>query len=237
MVAIPPRKKATSLSNPISKIPGQPTWATVSTVFGSVLLLAGLVDLLIKAYPFKLLNPYWDLQLISAISEMMPIYLLGALILCAPLLISSHSSNQILRKVAGWSSMAIAVFLVALNPLMITDSVRISNIATAQLGAQQKQALEQLSQAQRAVSNLESPDDLKRLNLKLRNSTPEGVASFREAANKDLIRKRQELIKSVKAKQETLGRRQMRNSIRAGVGLILGATCFATLGRSLQQRN
>jgi hypothetical protein len=205
-------------------------------VFGLVLLVAGIADLLIKAYPFKLMNPSWDLQLISSISEMMPIYLLGALILSARLLLASEDDQPLIRRGLAWSSIAVAVFLAALIPLMLTDSVRIANIASAQLGQQQKQALEQLNQAETAVAGINSPADLQRLNLKLRNPTAQGVAEFRDAAQQDLKRKRQELLKGVKANQEKLSKRQLRSNVRSGLGLLLGATCFTVLGRSLQQK-
>lgn len=209
------------------------TWHGVVRVIGAGLILAGLGDLALKAHPFRLMNPYWNLGFINSITETMPIYLLGLLLIATPFWHGSSHKFSLWRKTTGITSLVLAVFLILLVPLTITDSIRVQNIASSELLKQKQASLQQLDIAEKALDRVQTARDLAGSQLRLKDASPAGVANFKRVAKAEVVKNRQALISNTQARETQLQKSQLKKNLKNILGLVLGATCFFVLGRSL----
>jgi hypothetical protein len=92
---------------------------------GYGLLVMALVDILFLLIPPQLMNPVWEFQTMGAIIERIPVTLLGIVLVYYGERSDRAPIEKFILKWLSWLSLVVAILLVLMIPLSITDGFRI----------------------------------------------------------------------------------------------------------------
>jgi hypothetical protein len=130
-------------------------------VVGYGLLLMALVDLLFLLIPPQLMNPLWQFQTIGAMIERIPVSLLGLVLIFYGEKSDRAPIETKILKVLSWASLLVAVILMLVIPLNISNSLRIYNQHTATANAQFVAQKENIQQFKEQLTAANSKDEIR----------------------------------------------------------------------------
>jgi hypothetical protein len=129
---------------------------------GYGLLGLSIMDLLESAVPWDWMNPAWEMQFMGALVDRSPVPLLGLVLVFV-------GGTHLRRRweapaLAGlsWMALVLGVLLFLMTPLIITNTFRLEQRATAQITSQMGQQLDQAEKARAAVQGA-NPQELENL--------------------------------------------------------------------------
>lgn len=116
---------------------------------GYGLLTMAIIDLLFLLIPPQLMNPLWEFQTMGAIVERIPVTLLGIVLVYYGEKSDRAPIEALILKSLSWISLIVAILLLLMIPLNISNSFRIYHQQTATTNTQlisQKDAIQQLKE-------------------------------------------------------------------------------------------
>ncbi|MGA9380657.1 MAG: HpsJ family protein [Phormidium sp.] len=183
-------------------------------MLGYCLLLFILFDLIYILFPPRLMDPIWEFQTIGAIIDRMALPLLGFVLVFLGEANLRSKTEIFALKYLSWLSLVLAVLLLLLIPLCLSNTLRINNLNNTQITAQATQRMSQLQQfesqlgkattndletilarsnAQNSAKDITSPEDLKNRLLAESNKAKQNLEVQVKITRQN---KRLELIKS-----------------------------------------
>jgi hypothetical protein len=130
-------------------------------VVGYGLLLMALVDLIFLLIPPQLMNPLWEFQTIGAMIERIPVSLLGMVLIFYGERSDRAPIETIILKALSWSSLFVAIILMLVIPLNISNSFRIYHQHYATANAQFVAQKAQIKQFKEQLTAANSKDEIR----------------------------------------------------------------------------
>ncbi len=123
---------------------------------GYGLLVMAIIDVLFLLIPLQLMDPLWEFQTMGAIVERIPVTLLGIVLVYYGEKSDRAPIETLVLKILSWLSLMVAIFLLLMIPLNITNSFRIYHQQNATVNAQsvsQKEVIEQFKEQLEAANS------------------------------------------------------------------------------------
>jgi hypothetical protein len=130
-------------------------------VVGYGLLLMALVDFVFLLIPPQLMNPLWQFQTIGAMIERIPVSLLGLVLIFYGEKSDRTPIETNILKVLSWASLLVAVILMLVIPLNISNSLRIYHQHNATTNAQFVAQKENIQQFKEQLTAANSKDEIR----------------------------------------------------------------------------
>jgi hypothetical protein len=171
----------------------EPSLAPIARWIGYGLLVLSLCDLIESMIPLPLLNAAWELQFMGTQVERSPVPVLGFLFVFFAEYLQRGRWQRTVALVLSWAALAVGVAFLLMIPLIVTNTFRLEDRATAQVNTQLGQQMSQAEKLETALTgatgqNLE--ELLKRMGRPTQGKTPEAV---RAEVLGDLTKARQTL--------------------------------------------
>ncbi|MFB2894427.1 HpsJ family protein [Aerosakkonemataceae cyanobacterium BLCC-F50] len=127
-------------------------------MLGYCLLLFILSDLIYLLFPPRLMDPIWEFQTIGGIVDRMALPLIGLVLVFLGEENLRSTKEVFILKYLSWLSLIIAVLLLLLIPLCLSDTLRINNLNNTQITTQASQQLSQIQQFDEQLSKATTSD-------------------------------------------------------------------------------
>ncbi|GAB4534764.1 MAG: hypothetical protein Tsb0014_21180 [Pleurocapsa sp.] len=206
-------------------------------IVGYGLLIMFAIDFVFLLIPLQLMNPVWEFQTMGAIIERIPVALLGMVLVYYGERDYRAPIEKFILKWLSWLCLAIAIFLILIIPLSITNSSRIYYQHNAQLNYQIVGQIERLQDFQNRLETANSSEDIETIiakNSKQSVTIPESldikqlkldiVQNLQE--NQDNLRNKAQLLRS--QKRSTL----LKDCIKWNLGALIAACLFFMLWKA-----
>jgi hypothetical protein len=210
-----------------------PSMAPLWRFGGCALLILALFDTIESFIPPQLMNPAWELQFMGTLIERSPVPVLGFLFVFFAEYLRRSRKKQWVAISLSWLSLAVAILMLLMVPLIITNTFRVEGRTTAQFNVQLEQQMAQTQNVETALRSANG-ENLEALLRKL-GRTVDGADTEQlraEALDEVAVARRtlQDRADEVKATQRlTLTKRSYKWSAQAlVVGGLLGYLWFAT---------
>jgi hypothetical protein len=137
-------------------------WSSYSIfrVIGYGLLALALFDLIHLLIPLNFLNPTWEFQTIGGLVERVAVPLLGLGLVFYGEGDYRSKWEKFILKILSWFSLVSGILFLLLTPLLLVNSIRISNQINNQINAQGSQKLEQFEQVETQLSQATTDKDI-----------------------------------------------------------------------------
>lgn len=141
-------------------------------VIGYGIFFASLIDFFNLLFPLQLQNPAWELQTIRGLVDQSWGLLIGMGFICSRYFAESLQDVRLIEvwflKFIRWFFLILAIVFLFLLPLVVLDSVRMTNMISQQATQQQQAKIGQIEQIQTQSSKITNPNQLRALAQSLR---------------------------------------------------------------------
>ncbi|MGV2826793.1 HpsJ-like protein, cyanoexosortase A-associated [Myxosarcina sp. GI1(2024)] len=204
---------------------------------GYGLIIMALVDLIFLLIPPQLMNPLWEFQTIGAIIERIPVSLLGIV-----LVFYGERSDRapIEFSILRWLSrfcLVIAIILLLIIPLSITNSFRIYYQHNAAVNTR---VVEQIDAMQKFQDRIKSASSAKEIGAILQQEAEEKI-NFNNAINTTQLKA--DIVENLRRNQQKLRDRSqasrsqkrsilLKSCLKWNLGALIAATLFFLIWKS-----
>lgn len=204
---------------------------------GYGLLILALVDLLFLLIPPQLMNPVWEFETMGAIIERIPVSLLGIV-----LVYYGERSDRapIELPILRWLSrlcLVIAIILLLMIPLSITNSFRIYYQHSARVNSSVVSQIDAMQKFQDSLKSVDSPREIgailqQQAKQKIELSNSVDTDRLKADIINKLQKNQQELRNSSQAVRSQKRSALLKNCFRWNLGALVSSILFFSLWKS-----
>jgi hypothetical protein len=206
----------------------------IMPVIGYGIFFASLADFLNALFPLQLFNPAWELQTIGSLIDQSWALLIGMGFICSRYFTENQKDTRLIEflllEFIRWFFLILAILFLFLAPLVVLNSLRMTDMVRQQSVQQQNAKIVQIEQIQNQSSKITNPNQLRALAQSL-NIDKDDIARLSDKQLPASIQQQLSTVKSQVEKEATIARRNQlqklwQNSIRMIFSQILLAFTF-----------
>ena len=210
---------------------------SIIRLVGYGLFLMALIDFVILIIPPQLMNPAWELQIIGALVERIPVTLLGIALIYYGERSDRNPIEVFLLKWLSWLSLILAIFFFLSIPLSISNSVRIYQKQTAQVNLQVTQRVDPINKFKQQLKSANSPEQIQIIiqsQARQRVNIPDSVDTNKLKNNllKNVTKQEKQMRSQAKKISSARLSTILKNCIKWNLGSLVAACIFLFIWKS-----
>lgn len=195
---------------------------------GYCLLVLALFDVVDTFIPPNFMDPAWEFQMVGSLVERVPVPLLGMGLVFYGGADFRSKWEELLLKFLSWAALLTGVMFILLAPLVLVDTLRLSNQLDYQVNAQVSQKLSQLEQLEKQVSK-GTDQDIINVVSRLNQGRPLNVKNpqeLRSQLSSQIAKTKQTLRPQAEATSASRRLDLLKNAAKWLVGSLVSGTVF-----------
>lgn len=197
-------------------------------MLGYCLLLFVLFDFIYLLFPPRLMNPIWEFQTIGGIIDRMALPLLGLVLVFLGEANLRSKKEIFVLKYLSWLSLVIAVLLLLLIPICLSNTLRINNLNNTNITTQATQQMSQIQQFEEQLGKATN-NDLETLLARIKTQNNATDITNSEDLKSRLLADSNKAKKNLEAQVAAARENKRLELIKTALKSILGAIISAFL--------